>query len=46
MAPENESGRDEETSVGYAAIRYTAWVVIVIAILYFAARYIMPLFYR
>ncbi len=45
MAPENE-GRTDETSVGYAAIRYTAWVVIVLAVLWFAARYIIPLFYR
>lgn len=33
-------------SVGTAAIRYGATVIITIAILYFAARFVMPLFYR
>lgn len=32
--------------VGYAAVRYTAYVIIVLALLYFTARYVMPLFYR
>lgn len=36
----------EGNVVGFAAIRYTAYVVIVIAVLYFTARFVMPLFYR
>jgi hypothetical protein len=29
--------------VAYAAIKYFAWVVIVVAILYFLARWVLPL---
>jgi len=39
--------REGETGtsvVGYALIKYSATVIITIAILYFLARYIIPLF--
>lgn len=29
--------------VAYAAIKYFAWVVIVVAILYFLARWVLPM---
>ncbi|HEY8449550.1 MAG TPA: hypothetical protein VIL95_03635 [Bacillota bacterium] len=29
--------------VGYAAIKYFSWVIIVVAILYFLARYVLPM---
>ena len=29
--------------IAYAAIKYFSWVIIVIAILYFLARYVLPL---
>lgn len=29
--------------VAYAAIKYFSWIVIVVAILYFIARYILPM---
>jgi cell division septal protein FtsQ len=37
-----EPGRDNFT--GYAAIKYAAIVIIVIAVLYFLAMYVLPLF--
>lgn len=40
------AGEGDGNLVGFAAVRYTAYVVIVLAVLYFAARYVMPLFYR
>lgn len=43
---ETPSGQNDGNVVGFAAVRYTAYVVIVLAILYFAARFVMPLFYR
>lgn len=42
--PGREGGGGEV--VGSAAIRYTAYVVITIAVLYFVARFVMPLFWR
>jgi hypothetical protein len=38
---EGESGT---SVVGYALIKYSATVIITIAILYFLARYVLPLF--
>lgn len=29
--------------VAYAAIKYFSWVIIVVAILYFMARYVLPM---
>ncbi|HEX6990011.1 MAG TPA: hypothetical protein VF282_11145 [Bacillota bacterium] len=29
--------------IAYAAIKYFSWVIIVIAILYFLARYVLPM---
>lgn len=47
---EREPGRDGGDGggevVGSAAIRYTAYVVITLAVLYFIARFVMPLFWR
>ncbi len=46
---EREPGRDEGGAgevVGASAIRYTAYVVITLAVLYFLARFVMPLFWR
>lgn len=43
----NQPGGDGDGNlVGYAVVRYTAYVIIVLALLYFTARYVMPLFYR
>lgn len=39
-------GQGDGNLVGFAAVRYTAYVIIVLAILYFTARFVMPLFYR
>ncbi len=42
----DRAGGGDGNVVGAQAIRYAAYVIIVIAVLYFTARYVMPLFYR
>nr|MBO2508014.1 hypothetical protein [Bacillota bacterium] len=32
-----------QSLVAYAAIKYFSWVIIVVAILYFMARYVLPM---
>ena len=43
MAERPEAGREEINLTAYAIIKYTAIVIIVLAILYFIAVYIIPL---
>lgn len=43
MAPEEKEGHGS-TAVGDSAIKWSAIVVIVLAVLYFLARYVVPLF--
>lgn len=42
----SERAPEDGQAVGSQAIRYAAYVIIVIAVLYFLARFVMPLFYR
>lgn len=43
MAPEEKDGRGA-SAVGDSAIKWSAIVIIVLAVLYFLARYVVPLF--
>jgi len=43
MSEGREEGRDG-TVVGSTAIKYGAWIIMLVAVLYFLANYVLPLF--
>ncbi len=44
MAPEEKEDHGSAATVGDSAIKWSAIVIIVLAVLYFLARYVVPLF--
>lgn len=45
MPDEREHDRDRDgTVVGSTAIKYGAWIIMLLAVLYFLANYVLPLF--